>query len=64
MSSIDRSASTASATRSRSDDKMKVAKPDFFYGDRYKLDDWLNQILLYFKMEEVKEDKQCLTAAS
>lgn len=43
---------------------MKVAKPDFFYGDRYKLDDWLNQILLYFTLENVKEEKRALTAAS
>ena len=43
---------------------MKVAKPDMFYGDRYKLDDWLNQVLLYFGMEGIPEAKQALIAAS
>ena len=54
----------ASVNRTGTDDKMKVARPDFFYGDRYKLDDWLNQILLYFHLEGVKEEKRSLTAAS
>ena len=43
---------------------MKVAKPDMFYRDRYKLDDWLNQVLLYFVIEGVPETKQALTVAS
>lgn len=60
-----RDSSVASTNRASShDDKMKVAKPDMFYGDRYKLDDWLNQVLLYFVMEGVPETKQALTAAS
>lgn len=43
---------------------MKVAKLDMFYKDRYKLDDWLNQILIYFALENVLAAKQSLTAAS
>ena len=60
-----RDSSVASTNRASShDDKMKVAKPDMFYGDRYKLDDWLNQVLLYFGMEGIPEAKQALIAAS
>ncbi len=64
MSSTNRDASVASNHRGRGDDKVKVAKPDYFYGDRHKLDNWLNQVLLYFRMEEVGAEKQPLTAAS
>ena len=42
MSSTNRDASITSNYRAKGDDKIKVAKPDFFYGDRHKLDDWLN----------------------
>ena len=43
---------------------MKVAKPDFFYGERNKFNGWVNQILLYFRMEGIGESKQPLIAAS
>jgi hypothetical protein len=39
-------------------DDSKVAKPDLYYGDRQGLDDWLNQMDLYFiftPMEDVKK---------
>ena len=38
MSSKARDPSVA-PSRHRGDDKMKVAKPNYFYRDRYKLDD-------------------------
>ncbi len=65
MASTNRDTSVASVNRTgTTDDNMKVAKPDFYYGDRYKLDDWLNQVLLYFTLENVKDGKRALTAAS
>jgi len=39
MSSTNRDVSIASNYRARTDDKIKVAKPNFFYRDRYKLND-------------------------
>ncbi len=39
MSSTNRDASVASNYRAKGDDKIKVAKPDFFYRDRHKLND-------------------------
>ena len=43
---------------------MKVAKPDFFHGERNKFNSWVNQILLYFRLESISESKQPLIAAS
>src|SRR6187551_1040658 len=43
----------------------KVAKPDLYYGDRDKLEDWLMQVDLYFKFmaESIPEDsKVCFVA--
>ncbi|KAK5107183.1 hypothetical protein LTR62_001655 [Meristemomyces frigidus] len=34
------------------------AKPDYFFGDRKKLEDWLNQIMLYFKLERIERDSR------
>jgi len=31
-----------------SKDRPKVARPDLFYGEREKLEDWLMQLQLYF----------------
>ena len=42
---------------------MKVAKPDFFYSERNKFNRWVNQILLYFCIEGIRELKQLLIAA-
>ena len=65
MAPNDREPSVSSVTRtSSSDDKLKTARPDFFHGERHKLDDWLNQMLLYFRFEGVREERQALTAAS
>src|ERR1700744_246091 len=64
--SADRDQSTASTKRASTDDttKMTVAKPDHWHGDRVKLDDWFNQLLIYFRIEKVPKEKQPLVAAS
>ena len=34
---------------SRNDDSLGlIVKPDFFYRDRNKVNDWLNQLRMYF----------------
>ena len=45
------------SARPSGDDKIKVAKLDLFFGDRNKLDDWLNQMLIYFRIERVSDEK-------
>jgi hypothetical protein len=47
------------STRPRPDDNSasKVAKPDFYYGDRHKLGDWLNQMNLYFLFNDINRNK-------
>ena len=61
-------ASTSRATTSTNEGSGTAkysAKPDFFYGDRNKLDDWLNQIMLYFPLEGItNEQRRCRIAAS
>ena len=66
MATHQRDSSVASTSRSptQDDNKMKVSKPDAFYGDRYKLENWINQILLYFYLENIPSNKQSLIAAS
>ena len=53
----------ASRTTDRGD-KAKVARPDFYYSDRNKLDDWLNQIVMYITYRDVKTEDQLMIAAS
>lgn len=44
---------------------MKVAKPDYFHGERNKLDDWVNQMMMYFVLEGISnEPKRTLIATS
>ncbi|KYG40936.1 hypothetical protein M433DRAFT_159682 [Acidomyces richmondensis BFW] len=47
------------STRPRLDNNSasKVAKPDFYCGDRYKLGDWLNQMNLYFLFNDITRNK-------
>lgn len=40
----------------------RVGKPDFYHGDRGKLDDWLNQLDLYFMFENVAQNRRTLFA--
>ncbi len=55
-STNNRDSSVASTTRASGDTYLKVARPDFYYRDCNKLDDWLNQIMLYFRLEGIRED--------
>ena len=53
----------ASAVRPPND-KTQTSKPEYYYGDRNKFEDWVNQLLMYFLLEGVRPEKQALTAAS
>lgn len=61
------SASNAGGERpsSRNDDTGgPIAKPDFFYGDRNKVDDWLNQLRMYFFFKGTPKPQQVMIAAT
>ena len=47
-----------------SESKVGPSKPDYFYGDRNKLDDWLNQLGLYFLYHGTTDPNRTLFAAS
>lgn len=42
---------------SRNDDRTGPAKPDLYYGDRNKLEDWLNQMSLHFVFNQTIQHK-------
>ena len=42
----------------------KVAKPDLYHGDRNNLDDWLNQLELYFLFNSVPPERKSLFATT
>ncbi|KAI7460908.1 hypothetical protein KC357_g8846 [Hortaea werneckii] len=49
----------------RPNDNVRVAKPDFFHKERSELDDWLNQLMSFFKEEGVnKNTKKTIIASS
>ncbi len=63
-SSRQRDTSNAPAKKEKSDNKI-AAKPEYFYGDRNRLEAWINQMLIYFTVEQVtKGVNQVLTACS
>lgn len=41
-----------------------VAKPDFYYGDRNALDDWLNQVDMFYEFNNVANDRKTLFATT
>lgn len=45
-------------------DNIKINKPDVFKGDRRKLDDWLNQMEIYFFFEKTPNDQKTLLATT
>ena len=53
-----------STARPTTNDKANSAKPDFYYGDRNKYDDWKNQVMMYILMERIQPDKHPLVACS
>ena len=52
--------STSGVTNPRfPDGKISVAKPDLFYSERNKVDDWLMQLQVYFQFQpEMKLPKE------
>lgn len=49
----------------RSDrDDSKVQKPDLYYGDREKLEDWFHQVQMYFLFTSVGTEKRTLFATT
>jgi hypothetical protein len=56
--------SEVGGTRTTNRDDSKVAKPDLYYGDRQGLDDWLNQMDLYFIFTPIEERKKTIFAST
>ena len=62
--SQERDASVASTARATDGTTDKAGKPDFFKGERSKLDDWINQMMMYFALNNIQNDhKKTMTAA-
>lgn len=60
-----REVNNASRTTNRIvDDKMKIGMPDWYYGDRNALDDWINQLDMYLKFNQVPDDNKTLFATT
>ena len=53
-----------SSSTHRNDDSKGPTKPDLFFGDRAKLEDWFNQLGLYFMYNNVGNPNKSLFAAS
>lgn len=53
---------SASRTEQRSDDAAPGAKPDFFYGDRNKVDDWLNQMRMHLFFKKTHDQQKTMVA--
>jgi hypothetical protein len=56
--------SEVGGTRTTNRDDSKVAKPDLYYGDRQGLDDWLNQMDLYYIFTPMEEAKKTIFAST
>lgn len=55
----------SSVQQRTSDGNMKVAKPDYYHSHRSKLDDWLNKVMLYSRLEGLQaEGRKTMIAAS
>jgi len=52
------------STTAEAKDGIKIAKPDLYYGDRDKLEEWLVQMQLYFSFnrDAIRQGKQPLFA--
>jgi len=50
--------------RGNTRDDSKVQKPDLYYGDREKLEDWFHQIQMYFLFTPVAKEKKTLFATT
>jgi len=47
-----------------SNDKIRINKPDIYYGDRIGLEDWLMQVDIYFIFYPVQEDQKTIFAST
>jgi hypothetical protein len=56
--------SEVGGTRTTNRDDSKVAKPDLYYGDRQGLNDWLNQMDLYYIFTPMEEAKKTIFAST
>lgn len=54
----------ASRSANHDDTKGGPAKPDMYYGDRNKLDDWVNQLRLYFLFQQTNATHKTLFAST
>ena len=59
-----RSASEVGTGRRDDRDDFKAQKPDLFYGDREKLDNWLNQLAMYFLFNPMPANRKSLFATT
>ncbi len=55
-------AGTSTRPKVNQNDSSKVAKPDFYYSDRYKLGDWINQLQLYFLFNNIGQNRTLFAA--
>lgn len=53
-----------SSRNDNGDNSGPMAKPDFFYGDRNKVEDWLNQLRMYFFFKGTPSGQQTMMAAT
>lgn len=54
----------STTTRTADTGGSKAAKPDIFTGERHKLEDWINQVQTYFKIEGIESNKKKALIAS
>src|ERR1700761_930712 len=54
----------SSRNDSRVDDTKGPAKPDLFYGDRNKLEDWFNQLGLYYMLSQTPPQHRTVFAVT
>ena len=64
MSTSSNAGGERSTSQARADDTKGPAKPDFFYGDRNKLEDWFNQLSTYYIFNRTPNEQKTLFATS
>lgn len=55
---------SSSRQEARADDTKGPAKPDYYYGDRNKLEDWFNQLQIYFIFHQTANAVKTVYASS
>ena len=64
MSTTGSTSGERSSSHARADDTKGPAKPDFFYGDRNRLEDWFNQLSIHFFFHGTSNNVKTMFAAS